>query len=136
MSLRRPALVTAAAASVAAAALAAPAAARLLPTHLPPPRHRSLAVDEREWSVRPSHAGLARGRVRITVYNRGMDDHDLAIAAPDGTIVGRVSVSAGRSATFSPVLRRAGRYRLYCTLFAGTPDAHVARGMLATIVVR
>jgi hypothetical protein len=125
-----------AALGVAAAATAAPALARRHATHLPPPRYRSLAVDEREWSVQPSHAGVARGRVRITVYNRGMDDHDLAIAGPDGAVVGYVRVPAGTSATIRPRLARAGRYRLYCTFFSGTPDAHGAKGMHATILVR
>jgi hypothetical protein len=133
---RRIALAAAVGAAAAGAVTAAPALARHHATHLPPPRYRSLAVDEREWSVRPSHAGVGRGRVRITVYNRGMDDHDLAIAAPGGTVVAYVRVPAGASATIRPLLRRAGRYRLYCTFFAGTPEAHVAKGMHATILVR
>jgi len=45
-------------------------------------------------------------------------------------------VTAGRSATIRPLLARTGRYRLYCTFFASTPDAHVAKVMHATILVR
>jgi hypothetical protein len=56
--------------------------------------------------VQPSHAGVARSRVRITVYDRGMHDHDLAVAAPDGTVVGYVRVTAGASATIRPLLAR------------------------------
>jgi plastocyanin len=120
-------------------ALAAPASARRHHhrVHRPPPPLRlwsSVGITEVEYAVTPSHLDLAAGAVRISVANRGMDDHDLTITTDAGTPVAYVYVAAavdgtpGR-ATFSRTLAP-GRYRLYCSLFD-----HAARGMVAYVQV-
>lgn len=132
-----------------AAILAAPAAvlpltaeARSHRTHRPPPNvtlWRSMAVNESEWKLRPGHLNFAAGAVRIHVYNQGMDDHDLTIADKSGRIVDARGVvakigSKSGQAVFT-VRLKPGRYKLYCSLFANTPDSHEARGMVASIRV-
>jgi plastocyanin len=94
----------------------------------------SLAVDETEYTLRPSQIVLAAGQVRITVYNRGMDDHDLTVVDASG-VAQQVAVKPGESGTLVVALEP-GSYRLYCSLFAGTPESHEALGMHKTIEVR
>jgi len=132
-----------------AAVLAAPAAvlplaaqARSRRTHRPPPNvtlWRSIAVNESEWKLRPGHLNFAAGAIRIHVYNQGMDDHDLTIADRAGRIidaravVAKIGTKSGQ-AVFT-VRLKPGRYKLYCSLFAGTPDSHEERGMVASVRV-
>ena len=132
--------ITAAGASVAAAA--PERVQRSAPPHrlhLPsPPLSHVLTVDEQEWSVRPSETAVAAGPVRITVYNRGMDAHDLTVQGPDelhGRIRGVVTLASGASAVMTVHLTP-GTYVLYCSMFIGTPQSHYARGMHATITAR
>jgi plastocyanin len=94
----------------------------------------SLAVDETEYSLRPSQIVLAAGPVKINVYNRGMDDHDLTVVDGNG-VAQQLPVKPGESGTLVIALRP-GSYRLYCSLFAGTPESHDALGMHNTIDVR
>jgi plastocyanin len=139
---RRIRLAAAGVAVVAAPASVLPLAAdaRNHRTHRPPPNvklWRSMAVNETEWAVRPGHLNFAAGTVRIHVYNVGMDDHDLTVADAAGRIVGSRGVVAkiGSKAgeTVFTVRLKPGRYRVYCSLFAGTADSHEAFGMKATI---
>lgn len=94
----------------------------------------SLAVDESEYTVRPSQIVVAAGQVKINVYNRGMDDHDLTLVDGNG-VTQQVAVKAGGSATLVVALKP-GSYTLYCSLFAGTPQSHEALGMHNVIQVR
>jgi uncharacterized cupredoxin-like copper-binding protein len=106
--------------------------------HVPPaPRAAlpsSLAVDESEYTLRPSQIVLAAGEVKINVYNRGMDDHDLTLQDGNG-VTQQVPVKAGASGTLIVALGP-GSYTLYCSLFAGTPESHEALGMHNVIEVR
>jgi plastocyanin len=106
--------------------------------HVPPPPvaalPSSLAVDENEYTLRPSQIVLAAGQVKINVYNRGMDDHDLTFVDGNGATQ-QVPVKAGESSTLIVALKP-GSYRLYCSLFEGTPQSHDALGMHSTIDVR
>ncbi len=114
------------------------AVARRHRLHVPPPPlavlPSSLAVDESEYTLRPSQIVLAAGQVRINVYNRGMDDHDLTLVDGDG-VTQQVPVKAGASGTLIVALKP-GSYTLYCSLFAGTPQSHEALGMHNVIDVR
>ena len=122
----------AAAAGVVLALVAAPAAAgRQRRPHRPPPAApplaRTLTVDESEWALRPSKTVVAAGVVRLRVYNRGQDDHDLVLI--DGAGVAHVvALKAGEDAVVTATLAR-GRYRLFCSLQAGTAESHEDRGM-------
>jgi hypothetical protein len=129
--------VTRAVAVALAIALAAvPAAAgRQRRLHLPaPPRPRSLTIDEAEWTLRASHDIVAAGPVRIHVYDRGQDAHNFVIV--DGSGVAHVvSLQPGADAVLTPSLTP-GRYHLFCSLFAGTPESHEAHGMWFNLEVR
>ena len=123
--------------AVAAAACAVPAASadRERRLHRPtPPLARALTVDELEWALRPSKRVVAAGVVRIRVYNRGEDDHDLVLVDHDGR-PHVVSLKPGATDTLAPRLAR-GRYKLFCSLQAGTPESHEERGMQITLEVR
>jgi plastocyanin len=109
----------------------------LLPT---PPLPRSLTVDESEYSVVPSERVVGSGTVTFQVYDRGQDAHNLTVQGPvtstgPGRIRGQVSMQSGGMATLVAKLP-AGTYKLYCSLFAGTPQSHEMLGMLALITVR
>ncbi len=104
--------------------------------HLPPVElPRALTVDEKEWAVRPSKTLVGTGVVRFTAYNRGEDNHNFVIVGPAGNTVGQAALLPGTAATVTASLRP-GTYQLFCSLFAGTPESHYARGMHATITVR
>jgi hypothetical protein len=111
--------------------------------HQPPgPIHRwsSLAINEGEWYVRPGHLYLRAGRIRAYVYNLGMDPHDLTVADASGRIINAVALTAQNGVTATvgslTVTLRPGRYKIYCSLYAGTPDSHEAKGMVAYVTVR
>jgi len=105
-----------------------------------PPLAHSLSVDEQEWSISPSQTVVAAGKVRLTVYDRGMDAHNLVIQSrgpngPTGAIRGTASLSSGGAATINAKLKP-GTYILYCSMFYGTPQSHYAKGMHTLLVVR
>jgi hypothetical protein len=118
---------------MAASAVAAP---RLHRTRLPPPTSlpRSLAIDENEWNVRPSKRLVAAGEVTLRVYNRGMDDHDLTLVDSAGR-VHQVYLEPKGSGVLRADLAP-GLYKIWCSLFAGTPLSHEELGMVSYIRVR
>jgi uncharacterized cupredoxin-like copper-binding protein len=132
------ALVALAASGAGLAATPLEAVARHHRLHVPPAPlavlPSSLAVDESEYTLRPSQIVLAAGEVKINVYNRGMDDHDLTLVDGNG-VTQQVPVKAGASGTLLVALEP-GSYTLYCSLFAGTPESHEALGMHNVIEVR
>lgn len=115
---------------LAASAVAAP---RLHRTKLPPPPPlpTSLAVDEGEFVVVLSKKVVAAGDVTIRVYNRGMDDHDLSLVDSAGT-AHRVDLAPGGTGVIRASLTP-GVWKLYCSLFEGTPSSHEALGMVANL---
>lgn len=118
------------------AAASAVAAPRLHRTKLPPPLPlpTSLAVDEGEFVVVPSKRTVAAGQVTFRVYNRGMDDHDLSLVDAAG-VAHSVYLAPGASESFQATLTP-GAWKLYCSLFAGTPSSHEALGMVAYLRAR
>jgi plastocyanin len=129
---------------IAVMAAAAPAGGGALQRHrliLPtPPLPHDLTVDESEWQIIPSERIVAAGTVTMEVYDRGQDEHNLTVQGPitssgDGTIRGQVWLQSGGSTTLTAKLAP-GRYKLYCSMFAGTPQSHEAMGMLSSITVR
>jgi hypothetical protein len=103
-----------------------------------PPRPafpRALSVDETEYVLGPSRTVISSGLVRINVYNRGMDDHDLVVYDQAGVQLGKSFLLPGASDQIVVTLP-AGDYRVVCSLFAGTPIAHEALGMRFTLRVQ
>lgn len=120
----------------AASAVAAPRVHRttLPPPATPPPLPTSLGVDEGEWLIVPSKRVVAAGEVSFHVNNRGMDDHDFTIVDGTGTLR-QVYLAPGTNGNVTATLTP-GRYRIYCSLFAGTPDSHVDQGMVSYVDAR
>ena len=104
------------------------------PAPPPPALPQSIALDEFEWGMRGTHLRVAAGRLQIHVYNRGMDDHDLAVVDANGQLH-TVALVSGADAVLN-VDVAAGPVKLFCSLFAGTPDSHEAKGMLFNLTAR
>lgn len=103
-----------------------------------PPRPalpRALSVDETEFQLGPSRTTVSAGQVRINVYNRGMDDHDLVVYDSAGGSVGKSILPPGASDQLVVTLP-AGDYRVVCSLFAGTTISHEGFGMRFTLRVQ
>jgi uncharacterized cupredoxin-like copper-binding protein len=117
----------------AATAVAAPRIHRttLPPPGTPPRLPNSLGVDEGEWLVVPSKKVVAAGQVSFHINNRGMDDHDFSIVDGTGTLR-QVYLAPGANGTVTATLTP-GRYRIYCSLFAGTAESHEAQGMVSFV---
>jgi uncharacterized cupredoxin-like copper-binding protein len=134
-------VVVAAIAAIAAASSAGGSGLRkhrlIMPT---PPLPQSLTVDESEYQIVPSERVVAAGTVTMQVYDRGQDAHNLSVEGPitassAGRLIGQVWLKSGGATTL--VLRLVpGRYKLYCSMFAGTPQSHEALGMHALLTVR
>jgi hypothetical protein len=99
----------------------------------PAPLPRTVAVDETEYSIGLSRPLVGAGQVTFNVYNRGMDEHDLAVVDANG-VLQVVSVPSRESRSLVAQLG-VGRVRVYCSLFAGTPASHEALGMRAYVDV-
>jgi hypothetical protein len=97
------------------------------------PLPRTVAVDETEYSIGLSRSLVGAGEVTFNVYNRGMDDHDLALVDANGSVQ-VVSVPSRESRSLVAQLR-VGQVRIYCSLFAGTAASHEALGMSTVIDV-
>lgn len=124
----RRVLVTVLVGCALAAGLASAAGAR---THAP----ARLLVYAQEWSLWPSRLTLAAGPVRVELWNRGQDAHDLRIRGlHHGRMSGRAQglpvTASGRLGSGSWRLRP-GTYELYCSL-----PGHEHAGMRTRIVVR
>jgi plastocyanin len=109
----------------------------VLPT---PPLPHNLTVDESEWQIIPSERVVAAGTVTMQVYDRGQDAHNLTVQGPmtssgAGPMRGQVWLQSGGSTTLVEKLGP-GRYKLYCSMFAGTPQSHEKLGMVSEITVR
>ena len=136
---RRPALLALLVLALAAAPGAAGSAGeRFHRLHVPPPLApvlpQSIALDEFEWGIRGTHLEIAAGQLRIHVYNRGMDDHDLAVVDAQG-VLHTVPLASGADAVLD-VDVAAGPVKLFCSLFAGTPDSHEAKGMVFNVTAK
>jgi hypothetical protein len=136
----RAALAVAVAMTAAAGPVAGGALQRhrlILPT---PPLPHNLTVDESEWQIIPSERVVAAGTITMQVYDRGQDAHNLTVQGPitssgDGKIRGQVWLQSGGATTLVANLAP-GRYKLYCSMFMGTPQSHEMLGMLTDITVR
>ena len=133
--MRRAGTILACALVIPPLASAAPPEQRWHRVVLPPPiLPRALSVDTFEFYLKASKTTVAAGGVRFNVYNRGEDDHDLAIVTRDG-VVHRVDVLVEESALLTVSLTP-GTYKVYCSLFAGTPSSHEDLGMRFLLRVR
>jgi plastocyanin len=103
--------------ALAAAALAAPT---------------PVGVSAREWRLSTYVPVVRRGGVAFNVHNYGEDPHNLQVRGPRGyRSAVTPDIASEGSATLVVTLRRAGAYRLVCTL-----PGHVAKGMRVQFRVR
>ena len=117
-----------------------------IPGPTPPPTlSRSLLVDEIDvpgagFGLRPSRTVVGTGEVTFGVYNLSMDDHDLAVygnldrvVVPSDIALGKVflPMKVGENVTNKTltVTLPPGRYRVVCSLMAGTTLSHDKIGM-------
>jgi uncharacterized cupredoxin-like copper-binding protein len=115
-------------------------------------------VELKEWSVAPTPASVAAGRVRFELTNAGEQAHELVVAEaptpsalpsaadgtvaeaalPAGAIAGKVApLKPGRTCTARFRLAK-GTYALFCNIVgrsSGAPESHFRKGMVAVLNV-
>ena len=97
------------------------------PAHEPPPSR--LLVTAREYSLTLSRPKLAAGPAIVQLYNFGEDPHDLNLQRVGAERVYEVGdVEPGETGSAELKLRRASRYRLWCSI-----PTHADLGMVATL---
>ena len=73
--------------------------------------------------------------MRLRVYNRGEDDHNLVLVDERNGTPHIVSLKPNEYGVVKAKLAR-GRYKLFCSLYEGTPQSHEAKGMRFFLTVR
>jgi hypothetical protein len=96
----------------------------------PPPLATSLGVDEREWNLTLSRLVVAAGDVTFRIFNRGEDDHDLAVVDADG-VTRKVDIPPGQDRTMVVRLPVGKDLKIFCSL-----PGHEALGMVAYLEAR
>lgn len=92
----------------------------------PPAR---LLVTAREFSLALSRPKLEAGDAIIELYDFGEDPHDLALQRVSGpTVYTMPEVLPGETGRIEVRLRKASRYRLWCSL-----QGHAELGMFASL---
>ena len=110
----------------AALALAGAADAGAKPAADPPSR---LLVTAREFSLTLSRQKIDPGEAIVQLYDFGEDPHDLALQRVGGpTIFTIPEIGPGETGSLSLRLRKASRYRLWCSL-----PGHADKGMFASL---
>lgn len=90
-----------------------------------------LLVTAREWSLSLSRPKLDSGKAIVDLYNYGEDPHDLRLQRGGSKRVYKFAeVEPGEGGRLEMKLRRASRYRLWCSL----PN-HAELGMKARLRV-
>jgi plastocyanin len=86
---------------------------------------------ETEFKIDTASTTLKAGDYTFQVENKGKFPHDLHIATPDGSEIGKSDVlQAGQSGSFQVSLKP-GSYTIWCAV-----DAHKAQGMQGTLTVQ
>ena len=115
-----------AAAVAAAIAMAGAAEASAKPAADPPSR---LLVTAREFSLTLSRQKVEPGPAIVQLYDFGEDPHDLALQRVGGPTVFTIPETLpGETGSLSLRLRKASRYRLWCSL-----PGHAEQGMTASL---
>ena len=83
-----------------------------------------------EMAFSPSEATATVGRHPVSFVNEGATYHELAIVAPDGTVLGARSIPGGETAAFEVDLGEPGAYRMVCR-----EPGHTEAGMVGTLTV-
>lgn len=96
----------------------------------PPALASSVGIDEREWSLTLSRIVVAAGDVTFRIFNRGEDDHDLAVVDADG-VLQRIDVPTGQDRTLVARLPAGKDLKIFCSL-----PGHEALGMVAYLEAR
>jgi plastocyanin len=127
--MRRLLIATAAAAGLAAVACGG-GSGQTASTPTPAATAQTVTFTETEFKIDTASTSLKAGDYVFQVKNAGQFGHDLHVATPDGTEIGKSDVlQAGASGSFSVTLK-AGTYTMWCAV-----DSHKARGMQGTLTV-
>ena len=112
-----------------AALLAALAAVPAGAAAAPDPSPSRLLVTAREYSLTLSRPKVAPGAAIVQLYNFGEDPHDLSLRRAGADRVFAIGdVGPGETGTLELRLRKASRYRLWCSI-----PTHAGLGMVATL---
>jgi uncharacterized cupredoxin-like copper-binding protein len=99
-------------------------------TPTPAATAQTVTFTETEFKIDAASTSLKAGDYTFAVKNAGKFPHDLHIATPDGTELGKSEVlQAGASGNFQVSLK-AGTYQIWCAV-----DSHKAQGMQGTLTV-
>lgn len=94
-------------------------------------RTTNVGIGLREFRLAPYREVVKTGHVRFYVTNHGEDGHNVVVMRR-GRVYGETpEIRSREEHTFRVRLRRAGHYRLVCTI-----ADHEARGMKARLIVR
>lgn len=113
------------AAVIASASAAAPAGAGARAARTPP---TAVGVREKEWNIAVYRKVVRARRIKLNVFNRGQDRHDLRITG-NGVERTTAQIRPGQNASLTLTVSP-GTYRLVCTL-----KRHQARGMHTSLTV-
>jgi uncharacterized cupredoxin-like copper-binding protein len=90
----------------------------------------NLLVYAQEWSLIPSRGSVPAGEVKVELWNRGQDMHDIKVRRLNkqrkmyGPIVAGVKVTMSGQISHATWHLRAGSYEMYCSM-----PGHYALGM-------
>ena len=95
-----------------------------------PAAAQAVTFNETDFKIDSTTTTFKAGDYDVTVQNQGKFPHDLHVATPDGSEVGKTDVlQPGQSGSFKVTLK-AGAYTAWCAV-----DGHRARGMETKITV-
>jgi plastocyanin len=89
-----------------------------------------LRIAGTEMAFSPAAPTTIVGRHEIVFVNEGKIYHELAVLAPDGTVLGARSIPAGQSVTFEVDLEGPGEFEMVCR-----EPGHTEAGMVGTLTV-
>lgn len=90
---------------------------------------KAISVEASEFAFAPNKFDAKVGeKLTFKITNKGALDHSFAITDAAGTVLGRIDVKLGGSASFDFTPSKAGIYQLYCDV-----PGHKESGMVGTL---
>jgi uncharacterized cupredoxin-like copper-binding protein len=90
---------------------------------------KTISVDAAEFTFAPNKLDAKVGeKLTFKITNKGTLDHSFVVADAGGTVIGRIDVKIGGSASLDFTPSKAGTYQFYCDV-----PGHKESGMIGTI---
>lgn len=96
----------------------------------------TLHVTLDEWTIRYDADSVPAGAVRFEVVNHGDVEHELAIAGPDGKLLGEIEPFAAGGTCSATFELAAGTSTLKCEIVDKDGTSHEKHGMEADLIVK